>query len=339
MTESPVRTVPSPPRLISLDAGVVMVVTDLHGDWPLYRHYRDVFLQLKERGLAQTLVFTGDLVHGERSAEQDQSLAIVLDLIELEKMLGRQLVVLLGNHEMPHIYHVPLAKGDTVLTPPFEREMSHHRETILTFFRRCPFFVRTAAGVTICHAGGFPEAGDDDAMATLLAYSHKRVLKAMRLELAGAHKPTLYAAVERSTGVPYRDLARDLLAVDDPGDARYDDYLIGALAARQEAFKLLWSALFSQNEHARGMAAYAEEAAALLSALSDGYAPQRVLVTGHIGCRDGYRILARGRHLRVASGAHAHPYRSARYLIFDAAVPVTDAEVLLPSLVPVFGEP
>ncbi len=27
-------------RVVSLDDGVVMVVTDLHGDWPLYERYR-----------------------------------------------------------------------------------------------------------------------------------------------------------------------------------------------------------------------------------------------------------------------------------------------------------
>jgi hypothetical protein len=50
-----------------------------------------------------------------------------------------------------------------------------------------------------------------------------------------------------------------------------------------------------------------------------------MVVTGHIGCRNGYRVIAGGRHLRVASGIHAHPYRSARYLLFDAGAPVKDA--------------
>jgi hypothetical protein len=34
------------PRLWSLDAGVAMVVTDLHGDWDAYARYRDQFIGL-----------------------------------------------------------------------------------------------------------------------------------------------------------------------------------------------------------------------------------------------------------------------------------------------------
>jgi hypothetical protein len=343
-----------------------MVVTDLHGDWPLYQHLRDVFLKLSAQGLVHTLVFTGDLIHNERAAglqrgarlqraaglqrgaAHDQSLAIVLDLIELQEALGPQLIVLLGNHEMPHIYHVPLAKGDLLYTPRFEREMGGHRDAILAFFRRCPFFVRTAAGVTLCHAGGFPEAGDRAAMATLLTLRHQELLERAARMLAATHRPALRAVVADMEGAApsegacseaaYGELVGRLLAVTGPEDPRYDDHLLGALVGRQAAFKLLWSMLFSQNEHAAGMAAYTDQVAALLGALSEGYPAQRALVTGHFGCRGGYRVLAQGRHLRVASGAHAHPYASARYLIFDAAAPVGDATDLLPGLVPVFGE-
>ncbi|MBN1249493.1 MAG: metallophosphoesterase [Anaerolineae bacterium] len=325
-------------RLISLDSGVAMVVTDLHGDWPLYQHIRDLFLKLHRRGLVHTWIITGDIIHSEGPADRDQSLAIVLDLIKLEQALGEDLVVLLGNHEMPHIYHVPLAKGDTVFTPRFEREMGTHRDAILAFFRRCPFFVRTAAGVTICHAGGFPEAGDATAMATLLTYSHEGLLDGVNAELATTYRPALRAAIAETTGVPYRKLAKDYLAIEDPTDPRYDDYLIGILAGYQDDFKLLWSMLFSQNEHDVGMAAYADQVSALLRALSDNYRPQRVLVSGHIGADDGYSILAQGQHLRVASGAHAHPYTSARYLIFDAAVPVAGADDLRPGLLRIFGD-
>lgn len=332
-----------------------MVVTDLHGDWPLYRHLRDVFLKLSAQGLVQTLLFTGDLIHNERAAglqraarlqrgaDQDQSLAIVLDLIELQEALGSQVIVLLGNHELPHIYHIPLAKGDVLYTPRFEREMGRHRDAILAFFRRCPFFVRTAAGVTLCHAGGFSEAGDRAAMATLLTLRHEAILDRAAGLLAATHRPALRAVVADVEGADpdenaYGELVGRLLAVEGPEDPRYDEFLLGALAARQPEFELLWSMLFSQNEHAAGMAAYADEVAALLRTLSDGYSPQRALVTGHFGCRGGYRFLARERHLRVASGSHAHPYASARYLIFDAGVPIADATDLIPGLVSVFSE-
>jgi hypothetical protein len=49
-------------RLWSLDAGVVMVTTDLHGDWDAYRRYRDRFVNLQAEGLADCLIFTDKLL-------------------------------------------------------------------------------------------------------------------------------------------------------------------------------------------------------------------------------------------------------------------------------------
>jgi Icc-related predicted phosphoesterase len=55
-------------RLWSLDAGVVMVATDLHGDRDAYRRYRNRFVDLQAEGLADCLILTGDLVHLGRLA-------------------------------------------------------------------------------------------------------------------------------------------------------------------------------------------------------------------------------------------------------------------------------
>jgi len=324
--------------VVDIDTGVVMVVTDLHGNLPLYERYRDVFLELHRQGLAQTLIFTGDLIHSEGMGTADGSLEIILDLIELEAALDSRLVILLGNHEMPHIYHVPLAKGRFVYTPQFEALLGPHREAVLDFFRRRPFFVRTGAGVTICHAGAFPEAGDPGSMDRLRAFSHARILSEVREELADVHRPALRTAIEEATQTPYSELADLYCGVDTIEDPRYDDYLVGALAGFRDDFRLLWSALFSQNEHAGAMGTYTDQVRNLLMDLSRDYRPQRALVTGHIGCRNGHRIVASGLHLRVASGAHAHPYESAKYLLFDAGQTIGKTKDLLQGLGSVFQE-
>ncbi len=314
-----------------------MVVTDLHGDWTLYERYRDVFLELQARDLAHFLIFTGDLIHSEGPPAEDRSLEIVLDLMTLKARLGPTLIVLLGNHEMPHIYHVTLSKGDRVYTPRFERAMGPDRERVLTFFRQRPFVVRTAAGVTICHAGAFPQATDPHAIAHLERFSHEGLLNRVEAQIPPGQRPALRRAVGEMTGVAYADLARTYMGVDSPADPRYDDYLLGIFAGYQDEFKLLWSALFSRNEYDGGMKAYTQQVEAMLARLSQAGTVQRVLVTGHIGARNGYRILARGQHLRVASGSHAHPYRTARYLLFDTGRPAPAAEALLPGLGSVFG--
>ncbi len=61
-------------RVIDLEAGMAMVVTDLHGDWDAYQRYRDRFLDLRANGRADYLILTGDLIHHEGSEAEDKSL-------------------------------------------------------------------------------------------------------------------------------------------------------------------------------------------------------------------------------------------------------------------------
>jgi len=308
-------------RIVSIDSGVVMVVTDLHGDWPLYCRYRDVFLGLRARGLADTLLFTGDLIHNEGPAESDRSVEIVLDLLELREELGNALVVLLGNHEVAHIYPFVLAKGDFLYSPRFEHALGLYHDAIVNFFDALPFYARTRGGVALCHAGAFPQAADPAMMASLRAYSHRDVLRWGASRIPRERLPELSEAVAAESGIPYDIQAWENFAVADPEDPRYYDNLIGELAMAHPHFDLLWTALFNRNEADYGEDNYAYHLTALLRALSEDYASQRILVTGHMRCPNGYRIVAGGGQLRLASGDHARPYQSARYLLFDAAKP------------------
>ena len=81
-------------RVVDLTEGQAMVVTDLHGDWDAYRRYRDSFFQLRDLGQADILIFAGDMIHASAPAHQDKSVEIVLDIIELKKELGDNLIYL-----------------------------------------------------------------------------------------------------------------------------------------------------------------------------------------------------------------------------------------------------
>lgn len=325
------------PRLVSLDRGITMVVTDLHGNWPLYVRYRDLFLALRAQGLAETLVFTGDLIHHTGPEKDDHSLDIVLDLMALQERLPGAILVLLGNHELPHLYHVPLSKGDYALTPRFEAALkTTDRARVLAWLEGLPFYARTQAGVSLCHAGAFPEVAETEAMLQLLYWSHRALLAEVEARLPAEVRPALRAELERLLGVPYPALARAYLAVTEPTDPGYDDFLIGQVVSAEPAFELLWSAFFTRNERAYGEEAYGEMLTMLLAQLSQGYVPQRVLVTGHLTCSNGYRVLANDRQLRLASGVHAEPLSACRYLLFDAARPITRASELLRGLGSVF---
>jgi hypothetical protein len=81
-------------RLWSLDAGVAMVVTDLHGDWEAYARYRDRFIDLHAAGQADYLIFSGDLIHREVDAGDNSSLDSAPDLLTLRERYGEAIIYL-----------------------------------------------------------------------------------------------------------------------------------------------------------------------------------------------------------------------------------------------------
>src|SRR5262245_9319859 len=104
------RLTKSYPRLWTLDGGVAMVVTDLHGDWEAYARCRKRFVKLRASGQADWLLFAGDLIHREPGDDPDHSLDIVLDILALREFYGEAIIVLCGNHELPHLYGLVLGK-------------------------------------------------------------------------------------------------------------------------------------------------------------------------------------------------------------------------------------
>jgi hypothetical protein len=215
--------------------------------------------------------------------------------------------------------------------------MGEHRAAIIALFESLPFYVRTRAGVSVCHAGAAAELSAPAAAARMFGYSHQRVLEGVRTLLPADQRPSLRARFSGLNGESYDDMARRYLAVSGPDDPRYDDLLIGSIVSSVSPdFGLLWAALFTRNEWQYGERDYAIFLDALLRELSllrshpSAYTfhQQEVLVTNHIACRDGYTVVA-DRQLRLASGSHAHPRQSARYLLFDVEKPVRRVDDLL----------
>ena len=321
------------PRLWSLDAGLVMVVTDLHGDWNAYQSYRNRFLDLQAEGKADCLIFTGDLIHQESSPAQDCSLEIVLDILKLQSSYGSTIIYLCGNHELPHIYSIGLGKGDVEYTPSFEAALSRsgHRSVIIDLLDALPFYVRTAAGVSITHAGAAAVAADRRSMSKLFSWSHKKQLADASILLEEKDTEKLrrgYAKLSQAES--YEALARHYLAVTGPSDPRFDDLLRGAFATGGD-YNLVHSALFTKCEQEYGVREYSRLLKAMLEQLSTNYIPQQILVAGHMKLSGGYEIVAE-RHLRLASAHHAVPPEAGLYLLFDAAKPIKTIEDLLAGL-------
>jgi hypothetical protein len=324
-------------RVYSLVEGVAMVVTDLHGDWSLYCRYRDSFLNLNAQGRADYLILTGDLIHSEGPSDQDGSLDIVLDVMKLRRDLNGHVIYLLGNHEFPHLYAVTLQKGRHLYTPRFEAAMGEHRATIRAFFDSLPIYVRTRAGVALCHAGAFAQITEPGVAARLLSCSHQKIWREISSQLPMALRPSMRAGFAKLNDDAYDEMARRYLAVSGPSDPRYDDFLIGSVASSVHPdFRLLWAALFSRNEREYAANDYQVYLKTLLQELSQAFYDQRVMVTGHLACAGGYALVAHDCQLRLASGSHSHPLEEARYLLFDVKETVQSAVDLLSGLGSVF---
>ena len=321
------------PRLWSLEGGRAMVVTDLHGDWPAYQRYRDRFVDLHARGQADWLILTGDLIHREDN-HPDRSIDIVLDVLALQTSYGEAIIYLCGNHEMPHLYGISLAKGDRLFTPSFEVALnqSRRRADIIALFDALPFFLRTRAGVSLTHAGASPPLVETNKVVELFHWSHQQILKWAEDVIAQEGVESLRRAYAKFTGEDYETLAKFYLAVTGPADPRYNDLLRGFLVSTHPHFdKLLWPALFTRCEREYGRADYDIFLAAMLQELSTNFYPQQLLVAGHITIQGGHQISAK-QHLRLASAYHATPYTAGQYLLFDTARPVSHIEELLNGL-------
>jgi hypothetical protein len=318
-------------RVVTLTEGTAMVVTDLHGDWDTYRICRETFIRGFRAGEIRYLIFSGDLIHRELPPQDDKSLEIILDVLRLQQTYPGAVIYVCGNHEMPHIYGVILAKGEFVYTPRFEAALGKHRKAIIQLFRSLPFYVRTRAGVAITHAGAAAPLSLAQNCSRVFTFSHQDVFERLNVILRGQDLESLRNGLAKVAGESYLLQAQEYLAVTGADDPRYDDLLRGILVSNDPDFELLWAALFTRCEKEYGEADYGIFLHALLQALSVDFYPQNLLVAGHLKVENGYKVVA-GRHLRIASGEHAIPLNSARYLCFDTGRPETTIEDLLGGL-------
>ena len=317
-------------RVVDLEEGIAMVVTDLHGDGDAYMRYRDRFLNLQAKRQADYFIITGDLLH-RTPPKPDDSLKMILDVIQLKAELGERLIYLMGNHEFPHRYSITLRRGKDLFTPRFEWAMGEHRPKIMALLDSLPFYVRTKAGVALCHAGAFP--GVDK---RLFGLSHEEILEKTAVSIPQQTRAGYRSLLSRQNRKSYDQLVHDNFAITSPDDPCYDDFLIGSVALSQHPdTSLLWDALFTRNEHQYGRA-YPTYQKELLHVLSHQFHPQHVLVTGHIDCEGGCNLVNK-QQLRLASAKHAHPREAGYYLLFNVGEKINSAKALLPKLDTVFN--
>ncbi len=315
-------------RIVDVVDGILYVVTDLHGEWEPYQRYRDHFLELYREGAAHRLLFLGDVIHGYHS-RRDASLDILLDIMRLQAELGVDHVTMLpGNHELVHIYSIPLSKGDMLFTADFEHALGDDREQVITFLKSLPFALRTPGGVMFNHAGAHPDFIYASVVEGISFFSHEDLLMECDHLLQQAETVELLERYLNWSEAEYRQMAQYHLAVTGPEDPRYLHLLRGLVISEGfREFRPVWNFFFTQCEGEVGRREYANLLPGFLQAFSTDRSELRALVTGHIVTDGSYEVIAR-RHLRVSSFAHARPRSEGGYLLLDSGLSVDDAHDL-----------
>jgi hypothetical protein len=322
--------------MVTFDTGIAMVVTDLHGEGDVYDRLKSNFLELRRAGQVDRLIICGDLIHGYRESYEDDSLRMVLDVMHLQKEFGADVVTLLmGNHEMPHVYSVPFAKGNLEFTARFEEALVHssQHDAVMGFLKGLPFYACTQGGVLISHAGATPSVTSAEQAERILTFDHHALLMLAEDKLQNG-----YDLDSLKTDKQYIKLARHYLALDDVNHPRFHHFLRGQLMSQTSAdFQFLWDVLFAKNEIGWNVSGYSVIVEAFLNAISE-HSPfeQKVIVAGHISVEGGHQLVGE-LQLRVASYAHAGPKRAGEYLMLDCAKPVEKAADLVANLRPTFG--
>jgi Icc-related predicted phosphoesterase len=324
-------TTPPPDRVLTLTTGTALIVTDLHGDGDAFQRCREYFLAGQARGDLDYFICCGDLIHRESQPEEDDSLAMLLEMKAWQASDPEHVIYLLGNHELAHIYRIDLRKGNHRYTPRLAAAMGAQRAELLDYLATLPFYVRTAAGVAIAHAGAGSAMLDGDNWQTLRWLDHKAVWA----KLADRYPPEacrqIRAQISERQRVSYDELVRAAWNVHSPEDPFYDDWILNQLFMMEPLFDLLWNSFFLKNEQDFGPE-YEQMVSMFLGLLSEGFQPQKLLVCGHITVADGVERVYRNQ-LRLATAAHAKPRSSGKMLRLRLDRPVNSLNELEQKLI------
>ncbi len=144
--------------------GVLLVATDLQGNWSDYVALKEIYAREKAQGNRPILLFCGDMVHGPSEAigtpetwpdflgtfYEDRSDDVILDFIEFS---SRELAVgLLGNHEHAHVGGPVVSKFHADEAAVLNARLGDDVDRVRDFMADMPLIAVAPCGATFCHA-------------------------------------------------------------------------------------------------------------------------------------------------------------------------------------------
>lgn len=167
LTKSKKATARAPKHLTLPDRGILLVSTDLHGNWQDYERLAHRFEQERQDNPQTFWLILGDAVHGpnrhvathepELYGFADHSFRIVAAIADLKRRFFRHVLYVLGNHDHGHIGgpHTGKFHADEVKALD-SRLNGEQRDLLKDFFLQALLAVSAPCGVLCCH--GSPDA-------------------------------------------------------------------------------------------------------------------------------------------------------------------------------------
>lgn len=280
--------------------GMWMVVSDLHGNGLDFQRVLDRFEHFQKRYPDLRLLFLGDLIHSF-NYKTDQSYPMVCKLMELGANSGHTpFYCLMGNHEMAHVYHWVLQRGNWDFTKGFEWKMAKNRASVIAFFEAMPLWLATQGGVLLHHTGA---AG---------------VYAPQWLQSCGLTHDFLYS--------PNHAAIKRLTLGHDTDEGRFCRE-IGDKLIQLPHGRVMWEALMNGNEHQYG-SQYQQMQGEMLCYYSQHLGFNlNLIVTGHIGVDSGIGVVG-SCQVRICSGQGCTDDLQKKVVVLDANRIYSSAEEL-----------
>lgn len=288
-------------RLIRISSGKILFASDLQGVLYDFEQVLLKYAELRREGEADFLVFGGDVIHAYPGYDDD-SLHLLERLMSISEE-DPSIIYLMGNHELAHVLHWRLRKGQLDFTEELESRMGGAREEFIRFLSDRPFGLMTRGGVMMLHTG--PS------------------------ELLGSLKLNEEADLELWDWFWNVDFHKTL--PNGPTPLQVFDPEFGRKLLTYRHGRILWEAFMNKNEYQ-----YDDYSNILRRYLANFQGLVSYLVSGHIPVSSGAKNLYE-RQLRICSGYGAIDDSRKKLLLVEADMIYESLGALQSGLIRLFG--
>ncbi|PCJ16349.1 MAG: hypothetical protein COB02_16435 [Candidatus Cloacimonadota bacterium] len=294
-------------RVVHIKSGRMMVVSDIQGNKRDFDRIIQIYHLLKQHKKIEYLLICGDLVHGYPGYE-DESFDLLNSIIKLRKS-DKNIIHLMGNHELAHVLHWNLKKGMIDFTTNLEEKIKSHRSNYWDYLSELPFAVTTENGIFINHTGPSKALGGvKDPIYDLYLSVYKPHLWYQNLNF-------------------YKDFKMNQ-SLKNTFDAEF-----GMKIKEKPEGYLTWEVFMNKNEY-EYKKKYPKVIDTFLENMSNIY-PVKLLISSHIEESEGYKIVS-SKHFRVCTSYGANDDEDKKYLYLDTQTNFESAQDLISRLRPLW---